>query len=234
MDWHGECAMTNYDELARAVVKWVAQGGQSHRVVSLDLETKVLSPTEFLTGETILSLAMARRVNSSIETRLFSLANETPDSQEVLFTAASQEIERIRPLVVLGYNITGYDIPLLRMKLRDSPVPHWALIDITERAFILDMKHPLRFELARSDGSSPKIRTLEEVVNHPRFHQLDLSRAKNMLNGLDKSQKGQKIYDMWRMKKNDFGEYATGDVVDVLLLYEEIFRREGTAVEVKT
>jgi hypothetical protein len=226
--------MANYDDLARAVAKWVVQGGQSHRIVSLDLETKVLSPSDFLTGETILSFALARRVNGSIETRLFTLDNETPDSQQALFDAASQEIERIRPLIALGYNITGYDFPLLRIKLRNSPIPHWALIDMVERAFILDMKYPLKFELARSDGSSPRVRTLEDVVNHPRFSQLELSRTKNMLNGLDKSQKGQKIYDMWKMNKNDFGKYATGDVVDVLLLFEEMFRSEEAAVEVKT
>lgn len=226
--------MANYDDLARAVVKWVVQGGQSHRIASLDLETKVLSPSDFLTGETILSFAMARRVNGSFETRLFTLDNEAPESQQALFAAASQETERIRPLIVLGYNITGYDIPLLRIKLRNSPVPHWALIDMVERAFILDMKHSLKFELARSDGSSPRVRTLEDVVNHPRFSQLELSRTKNMLNGLGKSQKGQKIYDMWKMNRDDFGKYATGDVVDVLLLFEEMFRSEEAAVEVKT
>lgn len=225
--------MANYDDLARAAVKWAVQAGQSHRIVSLDLETKVLSISDFLTGETILSIAMARRVNGGVETRLFTLDDETPGSQQALFAAASQEIERIRPLIVLGYNITGYDIPLLRIKLRNSPIPHWALIDMVERAFILDMKHPLKFELARSDGSSPRVRTLEDVVNHPRFSQLELSRAKNMLNGLDKSQKGQKIYDMWKMNRKDFGKYATGDVVDVLLLFEEIFRNERAAVEVK-
>ena len=55
-----------------------------------------------------------------------------------------------------------------------------------------------------------------------------------MLKGLDKSQKGQKIYNMWREKRSDFEKYATGDVVDVLTLFEELYERRQVVASVRT
>jgi hypothetical protein len=224
----------NYDDLARMVVKQVVERGESHRIVSIDLETRVLSESDFLTGETILSFAMARRVDGVVLPKLFTLGEETSQSQQTLFSETNLELERIRPLIIVGYNVTGYDFPLLRAKLRRSPTPHWALIDMVERAFVLDMKHPLKFEIARADGSSPRVRTLEDVVNHPRFSHLQFSGAKNLLRGLDKSQKGQKIYSMWKDSHPDFERYAIGDVVDVLSLYEELYQVRRAIASVRS
>lgn len=219
----------DYDRLATAVIEWAVSHGHSDKIVSLDLETKVLSPDQFLTGETVLSIAFARNVGSGVESKMFTLKEESPAAEEMLFSSANQFIDTVRPLVIIGYNITGYDIPLLTMKLRSLPTPYWAMKDMVERAFLLDLKHPLKFELANFDGSRIKIWKLEEVLNHERFSHLPLKRAKDLLNGGSKQEKGRKIYEMWKKRRADFEQYAVGDVVDVLALFEELYLKKQVA-----
>jgi DNA polymerase elongation subunit (family B) len=212
----------DYDRLAIAVVEWAVSHGHSDRIVSLDLETKVLGQDEFLTAETVLSIAFARHTDSKVESKIFTLKDETPTAEDQLFFSANQFVAATRPLVIIGYNITGYDIPLLQMKLRNLPTPYWALKDMVERAFLLDLRHPLKFELADFDGSKIKIWKLEDVLNHERFSHLPLMKAKDILNG-SKDEKGIKIYEMWKKRRADFERYAVGDVVDVLALFEELY-----------
>lgn len=213
----------DYNQLANAVIEWAVSNGQSDRVVSLDLETKVLSPDKFLTNETVLSIAFARRACNRVDSKILTLEEESAESEGELFSHANQFIESVRPLVIVGYNITGYDVPLLQTKLRSFPTPYWAIKDMIGRAFVLDLKDPLKFELANFDGSRLKIRCLEEVLNHERFSHLPLMKAKNVLNGANKEEKGIKIYEMWRKHSADFEKYAIGDVVDVLALFEELY-----------
>jgi DNA polymerase elongation subunit (family B) len=53
------------------------------------------------------------------------------------------------PLVLIGYNLTGYDIPLLHMKLRKyREHKTWGISDAIGRCYVLDMMHPVRSELA--------------------------------------------------------------------------------------
>lgn len=216
----------DYDRLATSVVEWAVSHGHSDRIVSLDLETKVLKPSQFLTGETVLSITFARRIGSRVESKPFVLKEESPASEEQLFSSANQFVESVRPLVIIGFNVTGYDIPLLQMKLRDFPTPYWAMKDMVDRAFILDLKHPLKFELANFDGSRIKLRGLEEILNHPRFSHLPLMKAKGILSGASKEEKGAKIYEMWKKRRAEFERYAVGDVVDVLTLFEELYLKK--------
>jgi hypothetical protein len=39
---------------------------------------------------------------------------------------------------------------------------------------------------------------------------------------------------MWREKRSDFEKYATGDVVDVLTLFEELYERRQAVASVRT
>lgn len=224
----------DYDRLATAVVEWAVSHGHSDRIVSLDLETKVLTPDKFLTGETVLSIAFARRIGNKVDSQLLTLEDESPAGEEQLFFSANQFIETVRPLVIIGYNITGYDIPLLQLKLRSLPTPYWAMKDMVERAFLLDLKHPLKFELANFDRSRIKIWKLEEVLNHERFSHLPLMKAKNVLNGATKEEKGIRIHEMWRKDRAEFEKYAIGDVVDVLALFEELYLKNRIMPQIRT
>ena len=206
-------------------MRWAVASGQLHRIISLDLETKVLSPDDFLTGETVLSAAIARFDGERVVSRIIILEDESPDAQNRFFTALNDEIQNVRPLVVLGYNVTGYDIPLLQMKLRRLPTPYWAVKDMIERAFILDLKYPIMFELAEYEGAKIKIRSLEDVVNHKRFSSLDLMRTKNILKDSPREEKGARIFRLWKADRDSFQKYALGDVVDTLKLFDEIYLR---------
>ncbi len=220
-----------YPKLAAAVVEWAFSQGYKDRIISIDLETKVLKPNDFLTNERVLSVAVARGVGSTVDTSLTILLDDSPEAEAILFQSVNELLAQIRPVIVLGYNISGYDIPLLQMKLRSLPRPYWAIKDAVERAFILDMKHPLMIELADFDGSQWKIRTLEEILNHPRFAPLPLSREKNVLRGLDKNEKGVKIFNLWKKDRIAFEKYALGDVVDVLSLFAELYlNRKGAQI----
>jgi len=224
----------DYDRLATAVIEWAVSHGHSDRIVSFDLETKVLAADKFLTNETVLSIAFARHIGKKVDSKVLTLQEESAEAEDQLFFSANQLIENVRPLVVVGYNITGYDVPLLQMKLRSLPKPYWAFKDVVERAFIFDLKHPLKFELANFDGSRIKIRGLEEILNHERFSHLPLVKAKKILNGANKEEKGIKIYELWRKHKAEFEKYAIGDVMDVLALFEELYLKNRIVSQIRT
>ncbi|MCX6769757.1 MAG: hypothetical protein NT051_03700 [Candidatus Micrarchaeota archaeon] len=229
----------DYQELAQSLVDEIKARGQWHRAVSIDLETKIEKKTDFLTGERLLGIGMARRVGNSVETRMLRLKDESEDAEIELLYEAAHYLAPVRPLLLLGYNIAGYDYPLLSMKLKwhddllrsRAPVgekPHfpreyWGLKDALTRAFVLDMMHPLRFALAEHDNTTPKYKSLSDVVMHARFSKAALMRRKQLAAGDSTENKGKVIYDMWKNRDPNFERYLEGDVHDVLLLAEELF-----------
>ncbi|MCX6770481.1 MAG: hypothetical protein NTX79_00330 [Candidatus Micrarchaeota archaeon] len=228
-----------YDELASSLVETIRSRGEWHRAVSIDLETKIEKKTDFLTGERLLAIGVARRAGSEAEVRTFRLKDESDDAEIELLYEAARHLAPIRPLLLLGYNIAGYDYPLLSMKLKwhddllrarmpEGEKPHfpreyWALKDALTRAFVLDMMHPLRFAIAQHDNATPKYKSLADVVSHARFANLALMRRKQLAAGNSTENKGQVIYDMWRAHDPNFERYLEGDVHDVLLLAEEMY-----------
>jgi|GEM_PF-901914 len=107
-----------YDELASSLVETICSRGEWHRVVSIDLETKIEKKTDFLTGERLLAIGIARRAGASVETRTFTLKDESDDAEIELLYEAARHLAPVHPLLLLGYNIAGYDYPLLNMKLK--------------------------------------------------------------------------------------------------------------------
>jgi DNA polymerase elongation subunit (family B) len=212
-----------YEALAKAVVDWIVSQGYNERILCLDLETKVLSRKEFLTNERILAISLARRIDTKVETEVLVLQEETDEAEESLIARFDEIVRQIRPLILLGYNVSSYDIPLLTMKLRMLPKPYWGIKDLLERSFILDTKYPVSFELANRDKTNPKIVGLDKVVNHPRFSHLPLMRSKNMLTLNGEIDKGVVIYELWKHQREDFVRYAKGDVHDVLIIFEELY-----------
>ena len=249
METHG----FGYGELAASLVETIRARGEWHRAVSIDLETKIEKKSDFLTGERLLAIGIARRAGPDVEVRTFTLKDESDDAEIELLYAAARHLAPIRPLLLLGYNIAGYDYPLLNMKLKwhddllraqvpEGEKPHypreyWGLKDALTRAFVLDMMHPLRFALAAHDNLTPKYKSLADVVAHQRFAQVKLMRRKQLAEGNSKmlpeggnspaslatENKGKVIYGMWRTHNPDFERYLEGDVHDVLLLAEELF-----------
>jgi DNA polymerase elongation subunit (family B) len=233
-----------YEELSRSAIDAIKAHGSWHRVVSIDLETKITKKEDFLSGERILAVGMARRMASGIESRTFTLKEETDEAEIALLYEAARYLQEARPLVLLGYNISGYDFPLLCLKLKwhddllrnrstdGKPVfprEYWALKDALTRTYILDLMHPLRFEIARHDKATPKYKSLADVVDHQCYASLPLMRRKQLASSSSQEGKGARIYSMWKAKDPDFERYLEGDVHDVLVLAECLYGAGITA-----
>ncbi len=229
----------DYNSFTESVVDVVKQANAWHRAVSIDLETKIEKKEDFLTGERLLGIGLARRTGSSVETRTFSLKDESDEAEIELLYEAARWLAPVRPLILLGYNIAGYDYPLLNLKLKwhddllraqmpegekpKFPREYWALKDALTRAYVLDMMHPLRYAIAEHDNSTPKYKSLSDVVAHARFEKVALMRRKQLAAGTSTENKGKVIYNMWKSRDPNFARYLEGDVHDVLLLAEALF-----------
>lgn len=228
----------NYEELSGAAIDAIKSHSAWHRVISIDLETKITKKDDFLTGERILAVGVSRRLDSGIETKIFRLKEETDEAELALLYETARYMQEARPLVLLGYNISGYDFPLLCLKLKwhDDflrrasagakpvfPREYWALKDALTRTYILDLMHPLRFEIALHDNTTAKYKSLADVVAHQRFAALPLMRRKELAASNGTEGKGARIYEMWKSKNPDFEKYLEGDVNDVLLLAECLY-----------
>jgi DNA polymerase elongation subunit (family B) len=211
----------HYGDLANTVIEWILRTGSLERIIAIDLETKVLENNGFLTGETVLCVSLARFHKSVILSRLILLERDDPESEAKLLAELNDCLLQVRPLVLIGYNLCGYDIPLLNLKLRQYPNPIcWGIRDTIGRSFHLDMMHPVRFELAKY-SNGPKILSLSKVVEHPRFKHLPMMRTKKLVSSADN--KGLEIYNMWKNDRRSFKAYAKGDVNDVMMLFHELF-----------
>jgi hypothetical protein len=211
----------NYGDLENQVVQWLAENDNLHRVVCIDLETKVIKGTKFVSGERILAVSLAYLNGETIETQILVLEEDNDECELKLLKQLDDFLLSHRPLILIGFNLTGYDIPLLNMKLRKYwETKLWGITDATGRGYILDMKHPIRFELAKYNGS-PKFMSLAQVIDHQRFATLPLMRAKATLTG---ENKGEEIFALWTQKSQKFKRYAEGDVKDVFLIFEDLFK----------
>ena len=212
----------HYGHLAQRVIETLIRENEIQRIVSLDLETKVLRPEDFLTGEPILATSLAYLEDEEIQTRVLVVNEEGPKSEEGLMSELDSFLIEMRPLVIVGYNNTGYDLPLLTLKVRHSSVPFWALKDTLSRSFPLDMMHVVRFEIASYDRTAPHILSLEKVLRHPRFAQLPLLNGKRLINvaGMDK---GQAIYNLWKTDRKTFQKYSEADAKDVFTIFKHLF-----------
>jgi len=212
----------HYGQLAQKVVETLMKENQLHRILSLDLETKVLSPENFLTGESLLAVSLAYQDGGKIHTRVLMAERDDAESERKMLSELDSFLRDLRPLVIVGYNNTGYDLPLLTLKVRRSPVPFWAVKDMLSRSFPLDMMHVVKFEIASYDRSVPTVMSLEKVLRHPRFANLPLSNGKELINveGVDK---GQVIYDLWKNQRGIFEKYSESDAKDVLTIFNHLF-----------
>src|SRR5437660_12271951 len=102
--------MMSYLRLSQGILDQVrSAGGQ---VLSLDMETKVIDGA-FLAGETVLGFSAAWREEGTIKTHVSVLSDETRDSEWMVLEDLDQLMIHLKPLVIVGYYVTEYDIPLL-------------------------------------------------------------------------------------------------------------------------
>jgi len=213
----------HHGDLADAVVKWLVDTDSLEKVLAIDLETKVLRKEDILTGEPILSVSLAYFENGKVCKKVIVLEDEGLEGEGKLLDELEVFLSQKRPLVLLGYNLCGYDIPLMHLRLRAHPERiYWGIQDTMDRSFLLDMKHPIRFELAKyAEDGKPRILPLSKVVSHEHWTSLPLMRTKDIV--CETRDKGCEIYRLWKDDRKKFVKYTEGDAHDVLIIFKELF-----------
>lgn len=226
----------NYDDVQRTVVNYLYRNRAWNRAISLDLEADLETLND--PKKLMLSLSVASRNGDKIEVRNFILDEETEAGETAVIGQFGEYCQETRPLLVTGYGITDFDLPVLLLKMRQLDIKfkkertytpgHWAFRDTLRRAYFLDMVDPVRFEIGRADNTSPKFVDLETAISHKRFQHLPFRNTKHIVSDLEeklKLNKWEVIYQLWksRNESEDFKQYIEGDVHDSLLLTEELF-----------
>lgn len=192
-------------------------------VLCIDLETIIRNRNDFLSGERIIAIS-ASYIDSDLSTDLFISRGDDPDSELEILQKLDELIERIRPAIIIGYNQTGYDIPLLRMKMAKLPFQKqiWRAKYYLSTAYTLDMMQVISDFLGDYDGDYG-YRKLSEVVTHEAFASLPLERKKDLV-FRDDMNIGEVILELWKNNSQDFIDYCRGDTRDVLTLFRYIFK----------
>jgi DNA polymerase elongation subunit (family B) len=223
----------NYEDLQNVIVNSIKENHAWNRAISLDIETSL----DVLDGSKtpLLSISVARRNDDKIEIEKFVLEKETPEDETRLFDEFGNFCQKVRPLIMIGYGIGRFDLPVLLMKMRQLDnlfkqqgrynSGYWAFRDTLTRSYILDMINPVRFEIANFDNVSPKMISLENAISHKRFVRLPFKNTKSIVSSMTSSgmDKWNAIHSLWENNKESFHRYIEGDVHDTLLLAEELF-----------
>lgn len=189
------------------------------QVISLDMETHVLSRNHFLKGERILSISLARRVSGNfmekngIEIETLFLEEYNDDSEKELITNLNKKLSTIRPLGVIGYGLRWYDIPLLVIKKRHYELrlkESWELVKMTECAIHVELYHLLRYK---------GYERLDDALSSQEFVHLPLERTRDLVS---RDKKGEEIFQLWKKDKERLRKYTEGEVHDILLIAEEL------------
>jgi len=174
-----------------------------NRVVSFDLETNVKN-LKFLTDERILAISLARRKNGNlmeskgVEIKTLFLKEDTNESEIELLRELGSELDRIKPLCVLGYGIRWSEF--------------WKIVDFIESAVHIDLYHILKYK---------RYRKFEEALNSSEFAGLPLKKTKSIVTENRKG-KALEIYNLWKRNKENLKNYIEGDVHDALLIAEKL------------
>lgn len=191
-------------------------------VLSIDLETLIRSPSDFLTNERIIAVSLTY-FNDGLETELFVARDDTDQEEDRILELLDSFVANFHPGIIIGYNQSGYDLPLLRLKMRRRSYAKqlWNLKYSLSVAYCLDMMPVISDYLAEIDGDY-KYRKLSEVVNHETFSSLDLDRKKSLVHR-ENMNVGEVIEELWRSGSKDFVEYCRGDTRDVLSIFMSVF-----------
>ena len=158
-----------------------------------------------------------------MKTELYIARDDSQAEEDRILSLLDTFIGNFRPAIIIGYNHTGYDLPLIRMKLKNRSYGKqlWNLKYFLSVSYCLDMMQVIADHLAAFDGDY-KFRKLSEVVVHESFGHLNLDRKKYLVIK-DGKNIGETIEEMWRSGSSDFEDYCRGDTRDVLSIFQEIF-----------
>ena len=197
-------------------------------MISLDLETIIRKQRDFLTNEPIIAVSVSY-FKDSINTELFVAKNESIEEEENILIKSGNLISSLEPAIIIGYNHTGYDIPLLQMKLKSHSIfsQLYKFKYYLATSYIVDMMYVVADYLYSYDGDY-RLRKLSEVVMHEAFSDLNLDRKKNLVIKEGKGV-GEVIEDLWKSGSDDFIDYIRGDTRDILEIFFRLFPAEKSS-----
>jgi len=197
-------------------------------VISLDLETIIRKQRDFLTNEPIIAVSVSY-FKDSINTELFVAKNESIEEEENILIKSGNLISSLEPAIIIGYNHTGYDIPLLQMKLKSHSIfsQLYKFKYYLATSYIVDMMYVVADYLYSYDGDY-RLRKLSEVVMHEAFSDLNLDRKKNLVIKEGRGV-GEVIEDLWKSGSDDFIDYIRGDTRDILEIFFRLFPVEKSS-----
>lgn len=203
----------DYLENARSILS----NRRDARIASIDLETLMPPGTKYLSGERIIAISISW-IDHDIRSKVYIAESDSEDSEYNILALLNEKLGEILPSIIIGYNQTGYDIPLIQMKMKR--LSYSKRLRNIERvlgiAYCLDMMYVISDELGKYDGDY-YIRKLDEVVTHEKYDHLPLSRAKNLVH-IDGMSKPEAINYLWKNDRDKFVKYCIGDTRDLILI----------------
>jgi DNA polymerase elongation subunit (family B) len=202
-------------------LKRVFNSLETPRIISLDLETLIEKKDDFLNDERIIAVSMSYG-SAPIKTRVLVADDDSKLSELKILRNMDKFLGEYQPNVIIGYNHSGYDIPLIQSKLRKLSYSDqlWNFKYYSGTAVVTDMMYIIAEDLEAVEDY--RIRKLRDVVVHPRYSGLELRRKKeNVI--LDGMTVGQAIKHLWLSDRSRFMEYCEGDTEDVLRIFYHIF-----------
>lgn len=192
-------------------------------VISLDLETIIERKSDFLTGEPIIAISLSYTLNGKIITDLLIAKDRTTAEEDRILSELDRRLADLKPGIIIGYNQTGYDIPLLRIKMNRRSYSNqlWNLKRYLSTAYCPDMMYIIADDLYYFDGDY-RLRKLSAVVVHPGYSELKLQRTKH-LSMRDDMPVNVAIETMWREEPENFAAYCSGDTRDLIVIFFYIF-----------
>lgn len=212
------------DTFYSSIVRTLVEGNGVDRILSIDLETLIRNQNDFLTDERIIAVSVSYFEDGDMKTDLMLAQNDSRQEEDRLLDQLDSFVQAFRPILIIGYNQSGYDLPLLRLKMRKRPFARqlWNLKYYLSVSYCLDMMPVISDFLGSLDGDY-KYRKLSEVVKHDSFAHLELERKKELVLKENKNI-GEVIEELWRSGSSDFVEYCRGDTRDVLSIFMDIFK----------
>lgn len=233
------------EQLAHFILDIIKSKNLWNRVISLDIETDTRK-TGLLNNERILAVGIAyfheewdnyNRKNPSkdeeiVAFKAFILDGDSEESEISLLKKLDDYVKKTRPIVVIGYNIQLYDLPLLAHKLtyykKNNNIDFWNIRNILVDSVHIDLISQMSLFFKKICREPYKIRSLEYVINHEYFKSLNLLKTKEIIPDDYKNNKVEFLYNLWKTKDEKFENYLHGDVNDVLIIANKLFSKEIT------
>ena len=205
----------------------VAEALASHRdlgILSIDIETLMDDSSSFLSGERIIAVSLSWiDQTNSLRSAVFVAEGDSEEAEYNILQLLDSRLAEVNPSIIIGYNHTGYDIPLIQMKIKRLQY-NKRLRNIEKYfgiAWCLDLMYVIADDLWKFGGEY-RMRKLDDIVVHEKYKDLPLMRVKSIVH-IEGMTKGKAIRDLWLNDREKFVKYSLGDSRDLVLLFCGIY-----------